>query len=119
MARHLRRQLSERQGVPMKTKEAFSWGIICFVLFSFGSSWAEENRQVLVISEVKHDISPPLRSMKIVKGPAETPHEFDLLTRFPEGFSGSPVSDTVLHTEINPPLMPSPIANFEGIGQGI
>ncbi len=72
--------------------------------------------QVIVNPAVKHDVSPPLRSIKLVHTARVRQHPWLHLPKLRHGPPNG-IKDTIQNTP-RPPAMPSPSNSFDGVGQG-
>jgi hypothetical protein len=67
----------------------------------------------IVIQEIKHDVSPPLRD--IPPAPAQPKNSEREIMRHPSNNPGNEYSDPVVQFVMGPLAMPTPIVNFAGI----
>ncbi len=74
-------------------------------------------RGPIVSQEVKHDVSPPLTSMPPAPAQAKPRAEHDQ-GKLPIFRLPGPLKDPVLQNRVSPLLMPAPLLNILGIGQG-
>ncbi|HEX9069977.1 MAG TPA: hypothetical protein VF807_14490 [Ktedonobacterales bacterium] len=79
---------------------------------------AQVHRGSVVINEVKHDVSPPLRSMNGHPSAPATPHEADAPIRMPQLRHGAP--NHLIAPVQGPTSLAAPAAsnNFDGVGNG-
>lgn len=115
--RQLRQRAFLRLVVALLMVPALLFGLSSFTaLTASAASHLSSPNHVIVRSAVKHDVSPPLRSIPPVHTPAAPQRPLLSLPSLPQGLPNS-VSDHVQHTA-TPRAAPSPSANFDGIGNG-
>ncbi len=85
-----------------------------------GQSQPPRPQKPVVIFDVRHDVSPPLREMPSFSVPVQTPREFDQhehhLPQSP--IRSAPVQDTAVQKSAQPLVAATTGLSFEGIGQG-
>lgn len=105
--------------------------LLLFSAPAMAAAHGKKNPPIFVIHDFKHDVSPPLRSIRPIPPPIGPPvvHEHELLppgiNQLPPGArpSGStPSAGSVLQTQatpFGPAAMPTTSQNFEGVGDGL